>query len=163
MLSTLILVGLAQAAEPQTTVTEDGLTVRYFVPHDVALVRTVLDDTNKVYEMSDDLVSFSVDVQGRCDSVTTEAPGLLSNLRMRTERCQLSDTTWRDRLVSSDDFDSYEVLWTLTEVKGGTIITYHLEAELSFPVPDKVMYQRAGEAAVTQLENIYGALETFSE
>jgi len=152
-------VGIAQSAEPQATVADDGLTVRYFVPHDVAAVRAVLDDTDKVYGLSEDLVSYKVEDGGRCDSIETEAPGLLSNLRMRTERCQTSETSWRDRLVSSDDFDQYEVLWTVKAVEGGTVITYHLAAELSFPVPDKVMYQQAGEAAITQLENIYRALE----
>ena len=159
MLTVLACLGIAQAAEPETTVAADGLTVRYFVPHDVDAVKAVLDDTDKVYAMSPDLVSYSVEARGTCDQVTTEAPGLMSNLRMRTERCKTSETSWRDRLISSDDFDTYEVEWKLTEVEGGTIITYHLEAELSFPVPDKVMYAKAGEAAAAQLQNIYRSLE----
>ena len=44
-------------------------------------------------------------------------------------------------------------------VEGGTVITYHLKAELSIPVPDKVMYAKAGEAALNQLNNLYRSLE----
>ena len=49
--------------------------------------------------------------------------------------------------------------WHLREVEGGTEITYELDASLTAPVPDRVLHEAAGNAASTQLSNIYARFE----
>ncbi|MCP4806964.1 MAG: hypothetical protein GY913_18145 [Proteobacteria bacterium] len=155
----LVLASVSLAADPTVKVNDAGLTVSTVLASDADTVRAVLDDSNATYALSPDLVSYSVVEKGRCDEITTEAPGLFSNMRMRTLRCRNSDGSISDKLISSDDFDQYDVTWTIKEVDGGVQVVYHLKAELSMPVPDKMLYQRAGDAAENQLKNLVSLLD----
>lgn len=154
-----VLASVCFAAEPTMHVNDAGLTVSTVVASDEESVRAVLNDSNATYALSPDLVSYSVVEQGRCDEITTEAPGLFSNMRMRTLRCRQTDGTWSDKLIDSDDFEQYDVTWTIKEVDGGVQVVYHLKAELSMPVPDKMLYQKAGDAAKNQLQNLVSLLD----
>ena len=154
-----VLASVCLAGEPTMKVDSGGLTVSTVVASDAATVHSVLDDSDATYSLSPDLVSYSVESKGRCDEITTEAPGMFSNMRMRTRRCRNSDGSISDTLISSEDFEQYDVTWTINEVDGGVEVVYHLKAELSMPVPDKLLYQKAGDAAVNQLQNLVKVLD----
>ena len=148
----------AHAGEPTVTVNDAGLTVTCVMDADEEQVKALMADSEKVYSASEDLESYTVTKAGRCDRIETEAKGIVS-LRLKTERCQSGDGSWYDRLVSSDDFEEYEVKWYVRPVQGGTEVVYQLKASLSAPVPDRAVYKAAGEAARTQLTNLQMLLD----
>jgi hypothetical protein len=148
-----LLVAPVHAGEPSVQVSDAGLTVTCVMDADEATVKALMADTDKVYGASEDLESYTITSKGGCSQIETESKGLIS-LRLRTERCPSSDSSWHDRLVSSDDFDEYDVKWYVRPVQGGTEVVYQLKASLSAPIPDKTVYKAAGEAARTQLTNL---------
>jgi len=146
MLTALLALSLTTTAEAgpleNFTVHNDGSVVMHvLVEKPMAAVRSSLDSAMSVMSLDGGRTITKTVSKGACQELHVETPGLFSPMQYVSMRCPTTNG-YSETMVSSDDFDASEVQWTLSEVDGGTRITYRVLVDLAFPVSQDMVTSR---------------------
>jgi len=146
MLSTLLALSLTSTVEAgpleNFTLHDDGSVVmNVLVEKPVAAVSNNLSSAMSVLSLDFGRTITKTVSKGACQELHVETPGLFSPMQYVSLRCPTTDG-YTESMVSSEDFDASEVQWTLTEVDGGTRITYRVLIDLAFPVSQDMIQSR---------------------
>lgn len=98
-------------------------------------VRAFLVDPALAASLTPDTESVEVLEDGVCDRVKTTNKGLVTDVVYIVERCY-PDEGVVETLIESEDFETYEARYTLSEVEGGTLVVYTVTVGIDMPVPD---------------------------
>lgn len=152
-----LLFGLdARADEPEPTVQvrDDGTIIaEVLLPADEASVRAVLADPRQTASLTPDVLGARAQAaQNDCVDITRQTRGVFRALEIRSRRCPTAHG-WREQLVESEDFNSYELEWELSPSNGGTRVVYRFRTEVNIAVPTSIIQSQAARSArMTLLE-----------
>ena len=155
----LSVTGIPDAAAGGVTVEADGtvvITSELDLPlQDVrqALDREVLDPTRS----PDVLRAEVVRARGRCDEVATTVRGGPLEVDYVALRCPTADG-WEIDLLRSDDMTSLAVRWSLSELDGGTQLTFSIHSRADLPVPERVQRAAVKRSAIQSVERFERSL-----
>lgn len=129
---------VASAGEPQISVSSDGTIV----------ARMLIDAPSQqvvatIPELQDASLSKSVFEMkkvpdGKCSSIFRKTRGLWSPLEMNTRICPTAKG-WREYLVSSEDYDAYDVEWIVQPTDGGSDVMLSVRSEINLAVPTSLV------------------------
>lgn len=128
MIASLLMLSLAQAAEPVRT-SDGSICMRVVIPASEDAIREQLDTAVEANALVGSARLVSVESEGDCERLTYRTPGLLSSLTYIARRCP-TPNGWREVLVSSDDFEDNTSAIALREVDGGTEVDYRVRVRL---------------------------------
>lgn len=142
----------ASAAEPELSVQEDGTVIaRVLVQAPEARVRQVIPELQGE-GVNSNVLNVVRKPKGNCEAIQRTTRGLMRPLELNTEFCPTT-TGWRERLVSSSDFTTYEAAWTLRpQADGSTGIEFRVRSEVNLMVP----------ASLLRTGTVNGVKETFT-
>jgi hypothetical protein len=103
-------------------------------------VRALLADPVASARLIPDLISTEVLTQGRCQDLGLTTRGLTRPLQVRVRRCPTADG-WRQDLLQSDDFTTYEVVWQIQPLESGTRVIYRIAMNVNLPVPAYLIHK----------------------
>lgn len=155
LLLALALSSAAHAGDaPEVSVQDDGTVVgRVLVDAPSDQVRAVIPQLQSDASASTSVLSVSVHPDADCQAIFRQTRGLWSPFEMRTRLCPTSKG-WRETLVQSDDYDAYEVEWTLEPQGTGTLVSMKVKSEIALSVPTSLV--RSGQ--VTGVNESFKAL-----
>lgn len=143
----------ALAGEPNIEVTDDGAIVaRVLVDATEHQVRATIPELQDA-ELSKSVFQVDMTPDRGCHAIFRQTRGLWKPFEMRTRLCP-TDTGWRESLVSSEDWDAYDVEWVVEPRTKGTMLSLKLKSNLSFSVPGAIMRR----SQVNGLEEMIAAL-----
>jgi hypothetical protein len=152
-IAALLLPTLAVAGDPQISVGPDGTVVAsMMVDATEATVKTTIPDVLQASKGFKNVLDVQITPDGTCRKVFRRTTGLWQPLEMYTRLCPTSQG-WRERLVQSDDYDAYDVEWSVQPKDGRTEVRITVKSEVDLPVPSALVRQGA----------IGGIHETFAE
>ena len=96
-------------------------------------------------------------VDGSCAQVFRKTRGLWSPLELSTRMCPTAKG-WREYLVSSEDYDAYNVEWTIEPTEGGSMVRLSVKSEVNLAVPRAMVRSGIIHDVNTTLEHLLGKL-----
>jgi hypothetical protein len=138
--TTLALPRLAVAQEPVLTSTSGNVEAYIDLTVPPEKVRAFLADPAASSHLVPDVLSVDVTSQGTCQDIGLTTRGLSRPLAVRVRRCPTSDG-WRQDLVQSEDFTSYEMVWKIQALATGTRVIFHLVMDVNLPVPHFLIHR----------------------
>ncbi len=153
----LLLSGLASAAP--TVTQKDAHTVHGEVVVDAtpATVREHVGDAEWLADIDPSNTTIEVAGQdGDCLIADSKSPNAFKTVRFRVKRCPTDDGVTAT-LVESDTLDAFSYVWKITDVDGGTHISYDLTIDVGM-APRFIVNREARnsmEALLTKLEDVF--------
>lgn len=135
-----LLLGPRVASAQVPRITEEGTsivgTVDLLVPADQ--VRALLADPVASARLIPDVLSVEVTSRGLCQDLGLTTRGLARPLQVRVRRCPTADG-WRQDLLQSEDFTSYEMVWKIQPIESGTRVIFKAAMAVNLPVPKSLL------------------------
>ncbi|MCB9663031.1 MAG: hypothetical protein H6732_02885 [Alphaproteobacteria bacterium] len=151
--SLLLLSAAAHAEEePQVEIAADGSVVgRILLDATPAQVSGVIPSLNDPANSSS-VLDVRLVPDGECTGIFRTTRGLWSPLTMRTRLCPTAKG-WREYLVESEDYDAYDVEWTVSPADAGrTEVRMVVRSEVNLAVP----------SAIVRGKTVVGVRESFA-
>ena len=157
VLVALVLDARAEAP-PSVEATESGGFVRaeLLIPAPVAAVRAALADPIASARFSPDIAETTYVAAGECPTLRTRLAGIVS-FSYDYRRCATA-TGWRETLVSSADFDDYEVVWELEPTGNATRVKYAVRIDTVIPAPGFIKSRQMKTSVATVVRRLYQAV-----
>jgi hypothetical protein len=144
---------VALAGGPEITVADDGTIVaKMTVDAPEATIRSAIPELLQASEHFQNVLAIQMTPDGSCRRIFRRTKGLWAPLEMYTRLCP-TQRGWRELLVKSDDYDAYDVEWSLSPNGARTDVRLTVRSSVDLPVPSVMIRQGA----------IGGIQETFAE
>ena len=148
----------AVAAEPVTTVAEDGTVTGVVVlPQTEAEILAFLADPTRADQLVDEVVESRSSPDGRCTRVSRSVKGMWNPLRYVVRRCR-TPKGWSEQLVEAGDFRRHEAEWEVSTTAAGTRVRYRVHSDPNLPVPKALVRSRTRAAIDRLLRRVGSAL-----
>lgn len=144
-------VSSAYAGSPDVRVADDGTVVaRMHVDASSADVRAIIPELQSA-GVNSNVLDVAKVTEGSCTAIRRTTRGLFRPMEIRTRFCPTANG-WREVLVQSADFTTYEADWTLRPMEGGgTQVQLSLKSKINLMVPESML----------QSGTVAGVKETF--
>ncbi|MGC6492100.1 MAG: hypothetical protein ACON5B_04600 [Myxococcota bacterium] len=160
MLMLLVTSIMAVAAEPTATPTptvqidENGVVVgRMLIDAPPAEVRAAVQQMHEQESPGLNVLSVDLKARGNCQTITRTTRGLMTPLKLETQRCP-TEKGWREWLVASKDFTTYDVEWDVTRAGAGTEVHLRVNTQLAFSAPTSLVQMGTRNAIRESLADV---------
>lgn len=158
VLGTLMWEAAALAGEPPPIAPAPNAAgvwrTQYVIPASIEAVRAALGDPIAAASLSPDITTIAYLSREACPTLRVETGVSLAPVAYDYRRCA-TPSGWHETLVSSKALSVYEVRWEFTPVAAGTQVTYDVQIETTFPVPDFLVARQMRTSITTLLSRLY--------
>jgi hypothetical protein len=137
----------------------EGVTAVAHVPASPETILKFIADGARAHKLAPTTIKAkSLAKDGKCEKIHLTVRGLMSPFEIDTRRCRTAKG-FHETMVSSEDFEAYDVEWTIQELGEGSLVSYRALNILSISVPQGMVVRESKKVMAKTMKNLIAALD----
>ncbi|MCO4745157.1 MAG: hypothetical protein KC912_10235 [Proteobacteria bacterium] len=154
----LLLLSLAIAAEPIVEIEDDSwISADIVLAAPIDKVAAVLSNPEEIGRI-DGTVTVTAKPDEACMLTRTVVDHPIASVAYDSRVCPEGDGVWHAQLAD-DGLRSFESIWTVTEVSGGTRMQYRVRTQTNLMVPQWIINRSSAKSVAHTFEKLRDHLE----